>query len=298
MPGPFNRPVPQTDNMLLGIGLALIGTSMLPLTDSIIKYLGAALPILVILWARTLLQLVLLLMVVGFSRGLASLRHVFTPVHLARAALLFAAMMCYFVALKTLPLADAIALGFNYPLVMTMLAPLVLGEKVGLRRWLAVLVGLIGAMIIIRPGFREGATGSWLALSSGILFAMHLLLTRKVARSTPAELTLVFTALFVFAATSLAMPFVWVTPSADHWLWLLLAGIMVSIASYCLVRAYQYAPASVLAVFGYSELLFAVMAGLVFFGDFPDAMTFLGAAIIAASGIYISIREYTSRSAP
>jgi drug/metabolite transporter (DMT)-like permease len=212
-------------------------------------------------------------------------------VHLIRAVFLMAATTLFFWALKFQGIAETLAIFFVQPLVITMLSPLVLGEKVGLRRWLAVAVGFMGTLIIIRPGFQSLNPGVFMALGAGTSLALYMLLTRRIAGSASAMTTTFLTSLAGAALTSLAVVFVWQAPSPQQWGLFLLLAFIATAGHYLIVRAYDYAEASLLAPLGYTEMIMAVVVGWYFFGDFPDTWTFVGVGILIACAIYISYRE-------
>jgi drug/metabolite transporter (DMT)-like permease len=172
-----------------------------------------------------------------------------------------------------------------------MLSPLVLGEKVGMRRWLAVAVGFMGTLIIIRPGFQGLNPGAFMALGAGTSLALYMLLTRRIAGSASAMTTTFLTSLAGAVLTSIAVVFVWQAPTPQQWALFVLLAFIATAGHYLIVRAYDYAEASLLAPLGYTEMIMAVIVGWYFFGDFPDAWTFVGVGILIACAIYISYRE-------
>jgi drug/metabolite transporter (DMT)-like permease len=201
----------------------------------------------------------------------------------------------FFAAVQFMPLADALAVSFVYPFIVTALAGLVLGEQVGPWRWSAVVVGFVGIMIIIRPGFAAPSWGIPFALTAGTSFAMIILITRKLAGADPPALTLGATALVAAAIGSLALPFVWVTPAPADWSLMLLGGLVGTGCQLMLVMAYERASAAQLAPFAYVEVVSAAVIGLFLFGDWPDRVTWLGIAIVVASGVVIAWRESVRR---
>ena len=159
------------------------------------------------------------------------------------------------------------------------------------RRWAAVAVGFVGTLIIIRPGVVEVNPGSILALAAGTLLACYFVMTRSIAGQSHALVTTFQTSLIGGLMLSLALPFVWQTPDPLQWgqLWLLAA--IATFGHLMIVRAYDHAEASLLAPLAYTEMVTSVLMGLIFFGDFPDAWTFLGVAILIGCATYISMRE-------
>jgi len=171
------------------------------------------------------------------------------------------------------------------------MSPFVLGEKVGIRRWGAVVVGFIGTLIIIRPGLQAFNPGVILALGAGTSLAVYLLMTRRIAGNRNAMLTTYHTSLMGAAVLSLAVIPFWQWPTINQWGLMALLALIATSGHFLIVRAYDHAEVSLLAPLGYTEMIMATVAGWWFFGDFPDRWTFLGVAILIASAIYISFRE-------
>jgi drug/metabolite transporter (DMT)-like permease len=215
-----------------------------------------------------------------------------------RAMFLITATALFFWALKFQGIAETLAIFFVQPLVITMLSPLILGEKVGVRRWLAVAVGFMGTLIIIRPGFQSLNPGVFMALGAGTSLALYMLLTRRIAGGASAMTTTFLTSLAGAAITSIAVVFVWQSPTLQQWWLFLLLAFIATAGHYLIVCAYDYAEASLLAPLGYTEMIMAVIAGWYFFGDFPDAWTFVGVGILIACAVYISYRERKLNVAP
>lgn len=280
-----------SSNPFIGIILIVTSVALLPVMDSLVKILMRDLDLVQIIWVRAVVQTSIIVPVALHIHGTNALTVFRSPVHYIRAALLLAAMFCFFSAIRIMPIVDAVAIGFNYPLMIAALAPLVLGEQVGRRRWTAIIIGFAGALVMIRPGFREITPAILLALLSGVFFAAHLLLTRKLAGGTPASITLGFTSVFILASVSLFAPFYWQPPTTEHWIMLIMVGLLVTVCGYLMIRAYDYAQASLLAPFGYTELIFAALVSYLIFAETPDLGVFAGTLIVVASGIYISIRE-------
>lgn len=277
---------------LTGVFLMIAAMAVLPFLDVVAKFLGeAGVPVLQIVWARMVFGAMLTLPFALRHAGPRGLWPDLPGVHLLRAALLIGATYTFFAALTYLPIADALAIFFVNPLIVTALSPLILGEHVGPRRWAAVGVGFIGTLIIIRPGFQEINTGVLLAFASGCCLGLYFLMTRRIAGKTPAMVTTYDTCLMGALMASAAIPFVWQQPTMLQWGQYLLIGLIATAGHYLIVRAYDYAEASLLAPLAYTEIIMAVVVGWYFFDDFPDRWTFLGVSILIASAIYISWRE-------
>jgi drug/metabolite transporter (DMT)-like permease len=211
--------------------------------------------------------------------------------NLIRGVVLMCSGLVNFYALKILPLAVAVSINFAAPLLSCAFAHIFLGERVGLRRWLAVIVGFVGVLIVMRPGsasFHPAMLGS---LFNAFLMAVYQIITRKVGFKDEVETGL----LWVFAVglflTSLWVPFGWQMPTAQQWPILLVIGT-AGLGTHILVsRALQMAEASLLAPLIYTQLIWMTALGIILFGQWPDHWTMLGAAVIIASGIYIWHRE-------
>jgi drug/metabolite transporter (DMT)-like permease len=281
---------------LTGILLMLLAMAVLPFLDVVAKTLGQqGVPVMQIVWARMVFGAALTLPFALHHRGPRGLLPDRPLVHVLRAALLMGATFTFFAALLTLPIADALAIFFVNPLIVTALSPLLLGERVGPRRWAAVGAGFVGTLIIIRPGFQAITPGVMLALAAGICLALYLLMTRRMAGRTPAMVTTYDTSIMGVLIASAAMPMVWLPPSPAQWGLFLAIGLIATVGHYLIVRAYDYAEASLLAPFAYSEMVMAVVVGWAFFSDFPDTWTFVGVSILIASACYISVREQRLR---
>jgi len=284
---------------LVGIGLMITAMMVLPFLDVIAKYLGRqGVPVMQIVWARLFFGA---LMTLPFALKLAGVRGLVPNMplmHVVRAALMIAATGFFFAALHYLSIADTLAIFFVQPLIVTMLSPLVLGETVGVRRWLAVIVGFIGTLIIIRPGLQELNPGVVMALSAGVCLAIYLLLTRRIAGSAPAMVTTFYTSLCGAVIMSVVVLFVWEPPTPSQWGFFILLSAIANGGHYLIIRAYDHAEASLLAPLAYTEMIMATLAGWYFFGDFPDLWTFVGVGILIACAIYISWRERVRQVEP
>lgn len=281
-----------------GVALLLGAMAVLPFLDVCAKFLGQqGMPIVQIVWARMAFGLLFTVPALLATEGPAALKPQRPALHLFRAVLLMGSTFCFFYALTFQGIAETLAVFFVQPLVVTMLSPLVLGERVGVRRWLAVLVGFIGTLIIIRPGLIAINLGSLFGFAAGTSLACYMLLTRRIAGRDSAIATTYYTTLMGAIVVSIAVWFVWQQPSAQQWLMMILLAGIAAAGHYLIVRAYDYAEASLLAPLAYSEMIVAVIVGWLFFNDFPDVWTFVGVAVLIASAIYISARERQTKAA-
>jgi drug/metabolite transporter (DMT)-like permease len=284
---------------LIGIVLMLAAMAVLPFLDVVAKTLGEqSVPVVQIVWARLFFGMLITLPVAWKVVGLKGLAPDPFWMHSLRGLFLCSATFFFFWGLKFLPIADTLAIFFVQPLIVTMLSPVMLGEKVGVRRWAAVLIGFIGTLIIIRPGFQAFNPGMLMALAAGTSLAIYMLLTRKISGRANAMVTTFHTNVVGSIITTIAVLFVWQAPTTEQWLLFPLLGLIATIGHSLIVKAYDHAEASLLAPLAYAEMIMAVVAGWYFFGDFPDRWTFVGVGILIACAIYISYRERVRKLPP
>ena len=269
---------------------------MLPIMDGFAKYLSSTLPVLQITWSRYFFTVVLVfpIMLIFFRKNLTWTEQ--PKLQLIRGLLLFCANILFFYSISIISLAKALTLAFIAPLIVTILSPILLNEKVGFKRWTAVITGFIGSLIVIRPGFAEVNLASIAALGTGILYGFYLIVTRKLHNSDHPLLTLLLTGMVGTILGSLIMPSVWVQPTFADWYMMFAIGFFASIGHLFLILSLRYADASKLAPFGYFEIVTNIIIGYFFFSNFPDSWTFLGLFIIISSGVYIFKRELKLKS--
>jgi drug/metabolite transporter (DMT)-like permease len=279
-------------DVLRGILLMCAGVCTFPFMNAAVKLLAHGYPAMEITWARFTGHLVFMLALFLPQYRWTLLRTRRPAVQIGRSLLMLASNLVFVIAIASVPLATASAIGFTSPLIVTALSVPLLGESVGWRRWTAVLVGFAGALIVIRPGsgFRDPAV--LLLLLSSLAYALYQILTRMAGRIDSAATGIVFAALLGSLAMTLAMPFVFVMPrSLTDWALLCSLGLLGGCGHYLVIRAFQLGPAATIAPLGYVELVGSTVLGYLLFGNFPDLWTWIGAAVIIASGIYIAWRE-------
>ena len=269
----------------------LLAWVMLPIMDGFAKYLSAELPVLQITWARYFFTVIFIfpLMFFFFKKYL-----VWTDkpkLQLIRGLILLTANISFFYSISVISLPKALTLAFVAPLVVTAFSPFFLGERVGYKRWTAVIIGFIGSLVVIRPGFLEINLASLAALGTGIMYGFYLIITRKLSTSDNPLLTLLLTGVVGAIIATTFMPFVWVSPTFNQWSIMAAIGLFACIGHLFIILSLKYADASKLAPFSYFEIVTNIIIAYYFFGDFPDNWTFLGLFIIVFSGIYISRRE-------
>jgi drug/metabolite transporter (DMT)-like permease len=288
----------RQSDVLRGILLMCAGVAMFPFMNAAVKLLGAHYPVAQIVWARFTGHLLIMLLVFlpRYGRRLLATRR--PGAQIARSLLMLASNGLFVIAIARVPLATASAIGFTSPLIVTALSVPLLHESVGIRRWSAVIVGFAGALLVIRPGSGLNDPAVLLLLVSSAAYALYQIATRWVAFYDDAAIGIVFSALLGSLAMSAALPFVFVMPRSAFDLALFgCLGLLGGAGHYLVIRAFQSGPAAVIAPLGYVELLGTATLGYLIFGNFPDAWTWLGAAIIIASGLYIALRERRRRAA-
>jgi drug/metabolite transporter (DMT)-like permease len=265
---------------------------LIPLLNASAKYLGTKYPIAEIVWARYAGHFIYMVILFAPRRGLSLLVSRRPGLQFIRSALLFTSTAIYFSALHYVPLATATAIGFTAPFIVTALAPLVLGERVGTRRWIAVGLGFVGALAVVRPGEDAVPLAAFLVFGSAVTSASYQLITRKLAFHDPAETSITYIAVVGFLLATLALPFFWRTPDSLMDIAVFVAlGLFGGFGHYFMVRAYEMAPAPFVSPFNYGQLVGTVALGYFIFAQFPDVWTWLGAAIIVASGLDMLFAE-------
>jgi drug/metabolite transporter (DMT)-like permease len=257
-----------------GILLMLVTMVFFVAADAIAKYLTRSYPVIEVTWGRFVFHLALLLPFLAARRDLSVFRTKALRLQLTRSLLQIGSTVLYFFGIALLPLATATVIAFAQPLLLTVFSVPLLGEKVGVRRWSAVLIGFLGVLVIVRPG--GGATlgvSHWamlLPLATAAISAFYQIATRLVARTDAVE---------------------------TGWSLMMATGFLAGAGHYCIIHAFKRAPASVLAPFSFTQLIWATALGYLIFGDLPDGATLLGAVIIVGSGLYVFYRESVRRGA-
>ena len=274
---------------LAGIGLMLFGVFMFSFGDALGKFLVATYSVGQLLWLRACAALVLLLPMMWKSR--AAFLYLERPwLQCLRVTLSTIEVAAFFLATVYLPLADVITYYLACPIFVTALSGIVLREKIGWRRWSAVLIGFCGVLIALRPSTNSVSWPALIALAGSTSFAFLMLITRSL-RATP-DIVLASTQFVgTFALGALMAPFGWVAPTPASLGLFALAGLISVSALMCVNRSLKLAPASVVVPYQYSMIVWAVLFGYLVFGDVPQVATIVGAIIIIGAGIYIFLRE-------
>ncbi|WP_439499045.1 DMT family transporter [Bosea sp. (in: a-proteobacteria)] len=273
----------------LGIALMAVAMLIIPGSDAIAKYLSPVHSPVFLSWARYVAALGFVLPVVLFqqarSREPLISRGQILP-QLVRTAFLVGAMTLYFVAIARIPLADALGAYFVAPIIATLLAAMVLRERLDRRKLAAVLLGFAGALLVVRPG-TAGSAGTLIALASGGLMACYLVMTRATAQASPPLSTLTIQLVFGILLLTPFLLFQWTTPSWEALALILLMGLLAAAANLMTISAFRLAQVSTLSPLVYLELLGATALGFVLFGDLPSVTTWIGIAVIVAAGFTV-----------
>jgi drug/metabolite transporter (DMT)-like permease len=284
---------PAADRHLLGITLAVVGVLMFATQDAITKYLVQLYPVpflvMIRYWAFALFALALARHQSGSMRRVAATNARF--VQIARGVILVVEMALMALAFRYLKLAEVHALFASAPLIATALAVPLLGERVGWRRWMAVGAGFLGVLVILRPGLGVFQPANLIAILAAALFAVYVVLTRRVSRTDRSGATLFYTAVVGAAVVSSVGPFYWSSLTPAHWAWLALLCAMGVTGHFLVIKSLEYAPASVLQPFNYLMLVWASVMGFLLFAEVPDLATVIGGAIVVGSGLYVIWRE-------
>lgn len=278
------------DRIAIGCGAMLLSMAGFSGMDSIAKLMGESYPIHQVVFFRNFFGLFPVLIMV-WAAGLQTLKTEHIWLQRSRGLIVLIAQGTFFWGLQFMGLADAMALAFAAPLFITALAGPVLGEKVGIRRWLAVIVGFLGVLVILRPGGSLFQPAALLVLNAALFYGLLMLTSRKLSRTDSNTAIMFHASSTAFVASFFLLPFGFVWPS---WMDLALFAAMGFLGSgsvYFIVVAYRYAPAAVVSPYEYSALLWGTLYGWLIWRELPDPNVWIGAGILVAAGIYILYRE-------
>jgi drug/metabolite transporter (DMT)-like permease len=283
-------PARPAESNLVGIALIVASTVFFSAGDITAKMMTETLPPIEVTWLRYAMFAALIGPLAVATRGAAALHTARPGLQVLRGLAVVVSSVLFILGLGHLPVAETTAINFMSPAFITALSIPLLGERVGVRRWLAAMVGFVGVMIVVRPGSDTFQPAALFPLAAATVWAGAAIATRLMSREAP-ETTLAWSAGIGFLVLTLLVPFGWQTPKGTE-IWLaILTGLGSTAGHWLLVQAYRRAPASLLAPFSYVQLVFAAGFSYLAFGDLPDAATFLGGSLIAASGLYTAHRE-------
>lgn len=278
---------------LRGILLFMLALMLFALLDATAKHLTATFAVPLLVWARYTLHFVIMLVFVAPSMRSQLIRTDNLALQVVRALALVGTTGFAMMAFRSMPLAEATAVLFLAPLLVTLLAGPFLHERIGAGRWAAVIVGFAGVLLIARPGGALNLAGVLWALAGAACYAAYQILTRRLSHAEHPLTLLFYTALVGTAVMSLALPWFWFefSPGPLQWLMIASLGFYGGVGHFILIRAFRLAPASTLTPFGYTQLIWAGLLGWLVFDNVPDAVTATGMAVIAASGLWLALGE-------
>jgi drug/metabolite transporter (DMT)-like permease len=291
-------PPKHRDEIGRGIALACGAVLLFSILNGLAKWQAAAYPIGELVFFRSLFALVPVLVLAVRGGLAASLKTNMPGAHLFRSMIWFISVSCTFVSYHLLPMGDAAAIAFSAPLFLTALSAPILGERVGPQRWLVVAAGFVGVLVMVRPGEGVFQWGALFGLANAVCYAAGSLAVRQMA-STERSVTIVFyTMLLATLLSGLTLPFAWVTPSLPDLLVLIAMGLIGGVGQLVMVQAFHHAPASAIAPWNYTQMIWALLLGWFFWSEIPDAATLSGAAVVIGSGLYLLHHETRLKKSP
>jgi drug/metabolite transporter (DMT)-like permease len=277
------------DRPLVGIGFMVLAVALLTAMDGIAKYLTQSLPIAEVVWARYAFNLLVLLAVLPAWR-VAVWRTRQAPLQVVRGLMMIVATGFMFLSLTLLPMAETYAITYISPLLVAVMAVIWLREAVGVARWAAMAAGFVGVLIVIRPGSGLFGLAALAPIGAASAFAVYQLATRMLARDL-VLVTMFYSAVVGTVVTSLFLPFAWRPPGLEALGLMVLMGGLGLVGQLAMIRAFALGPASTISPFIYTQIVVAALFGFVVFGDTPDLYTWLGAGVVAPSGLYLLRHE-------
>ncbi len=282
---------PRRTDSLRGIALMAAGMFLFSGVDAMAKFLTDSLHPVQIVWCRQL-GLLLGVMILIAIRGRSVLHSAHPRLQIGRGVLAACSATLFIVGVSYVPLADAVAITFVAPFMVTIMGALILREPVGIRRWTAVTIGFVGTLIVMRPGMGVIHPAAGLIVLAAAAFALRQVLSRMLAGDDRTQTTVAYTAIVSWTILSVPLPFFWQMPATGLEIALLVGmAVVAAVAETLVIMALDAAQAVVVAPVHYSLILWGTLYGFFIFGQLPDGWTWLGAAIIVASGIYTLNRE-------
>lgn len=272
--------------LVMGLGLFLFSA-----VDTGAKFLTSELHPLQIVWTRQLGLLVGAVFLL-LRYGLPILQTKHPKLQLLRGSMAVLSASLFIFALAYVPLADAVAISFVAPFIVTLLGALILREPVGIRRWVAVTLGFLGVLIVIRPGLGVMHPAAGLVILAALFFAIRQIISRALSDTDRTSTTVIYTALVSTVLLTVPLPFVWQTPTTEQAFILVFIAVLAAAAEICVIKALELTLAVVVAPMHYTLILWGTFYGWLVFGQFPDVWTWVGTALIVATGIYSLRREY------
>jgi drug/metabolite transporter (DMT)-like permease len=286
--------VENVDRPLTGIAWMLVTMFWFVSLDAMAKYLMQSYPVAQVVWARFFFHVIFVLIAMGFNTRL-QIKSQSIVLQCSRSFFMLTTTVLFFLGLHLLPLATAATIMFVSPIFVTILSIFLLEEKVGVRRWTGVATGFVGAIVVVRPGLQGFDWSVLFVLAAAFTHALYQVFTRKVRLYDSPITSLFYTGLIGALVMTVVVPFHWQSVEVPDYLLLVSLGVAGGVGHLCLIRAFRSAPASVVAPFSYTSLIWATLFGYVLFSDLPDRWTLVGACLIISSGLYIFHRERVTR---
>ncbi|WP_248765328.1 DMT family transporter [Pseudomonas protegens] len=284
-PSPFNG----AEHPIKGIALICLAVLLFASHDTLSKYLSAFYPIVMVVWARYVVHTLLMLVVFVPRSGFSAVVRTKRPgLQLLRALCLIGTSLLFTTGLRYIPLAEATAVNFLAPLLVTALSVPFLGERVSRAQWLAVLTGFVGVLIVVRPGGALFTPAILLPLGSALCFGFYQLLTRKLSDVDSPTTSNFLTGILNSLVMSALLPFFWSTPTLVHGLFMIGLGTCGMLGHMLLTQAFRHAAPAMLAPFSYGQILFAGLFGYLIFDHTPDQYALVGIAVICLSGLAVA----------
>jgi len=289
-------PAVREHSAAAGIACVAGGIFFLTLSDANAKWLGAHYNPLQILFLRALIALPFVTALALWLGGRRVLRTTHPGLHLTRGAINVVSACCFYLSLQALPLAEATAIAFAAPLFVTALSVLILKERVDGKRWLAVLAGCAGLLIVVRPGTQAFQVATLLPLTTALLYAVMMITARGINRAEGMLTTTFYIVLGQLVCSAVGLPWVWRAPAVEDLPYFGAVALFSTLGLALITQGFRIGPASVVAPFDYTGLVWATILGWIFWREAPDAYAYLGALFIAGSGVYIAVREARGKS--
>jgi len=283
---------------MIGIFTIVAALQILPFSDIMAKYLSLSLPIIQVIWGRFFFHCIVTGIYSSIAYGPRYLAPNLSAMLLLRSAALFAAVGLFYVTIHYLPLTTSLTLWFVEPFILTLMAAIILKEKVTAYQWLAVFVGFAGIVVAIRPTVVEWHWAYIVGLMAGFFYALFLFLTRFIDNKIPSVVSVYHTGLAGGIIASAAVAPYWVEPTVSQWLLLVACGLVAAIAHLLIIKSFELASAGTIAPFTYSEIIMGAILGFIVFSDAPDIWLFVGLAIVVGSGITLAKAKQSTPKNP
>ena len=284
----------HVDKPLRGIALTLTASVIFCVADTIAKKLAGELAIIQIAWTRYVVFVAMAFLLTTRIRG-ASFYVRAPKLQILRGLCLVCSGLLFVLGIRDVGLAEAATIGFIGPILVTFLSIPLLGEKVDTRRWLALAGGMVGVLVVLRPGTGTFHPEGLYRVASALFWSVGVILTRRMTATERAETTMFWSAMTGFIVLSALIPFHFVSPTTRQLVLSAAQGVLSSLGPWLVIMSLRFTPVSVLAPYSYSQLLWMTIAGFLAFGVLPDEWTLVGAAIIVGSGLYTAQRERRGR---